>query len=352
MAENGNYTSVELTSPTEESLPVYSSTWTQAVPEKEPKKRWNWRSWSDWTSACRNVPHLCSTTWRTLRSTTPAEWASAYADAPYAFNRAIGSYPNPNGSRLSWRLILSKEQWLAFFLVWTFGITPMILTGYFTPRSGYPNGFRPFYGIFQDKIQSCGNSFGTPENGTVSGVEKLFVLDKTVGSFTFSQAKVMDVAWDVLIGRGVQLVAWWVGYIVFSDALLRAIERHPASFRIFQRIALEGPSLMALWTLVRELWCAKSKRTRALFFYMWLSTLYIISIPMFLSAMTGYDSTSIPWVSLDDSNNIIPASTLKQSGLAVGTWTETWNENLCFDYDQYNRIYSALYLRRDSCKSD
>jgi hypothetical protein len=350
MEENGNYTSVELTSPTEESLPAYSSTWTRDVPEKEPKKRWNWRSRSDWSSASRNVPHLCSTTWKTLRSTTPAEWASAYVDAPYTLDKAIDSYTNGSWSKRN--LIPSKDQWLAFFMVWTFGITPMILTGYFTPQSGNSNGFRPFYGIFEDKIQSCGTSFGTPENGTVSGVEKLFVLDKTVGSFTFSQAKTMDVAWDVLIGRGVQLVAWWVGYIVFSDALLRAIERHPASFQIFQRIALEGPSLMALWTLVKELWCAKSKRTRALFFYMWLSTLYIISIPMFLSAMTGYDSTSIPWVSLDDSNNIIPASALKESGLAVGTWNETWKDKMCFDYDQFTDLYNTLSERRDSCKFD
>lgn len=345
--ENSNYTSVELTSPTEESLPAYSNSWAQDVPEKETKKRWNWKSKSDWVSAYRGAPHVLNATWKSLRPNL-TEWASAYENAPHVFNRALDSYSNGSWSR--WNLIPSRKQWLAFFLVWAFGIAPMILTGYFTPMESNPNGYRPFYGIFQDKIQGCGESFGTPENATVSGIEKLFVLDRTFGRFTFSQAKTMDVAWDVLISRGVQLVVWWVGYIVFSDALLRAIERHPASFEIFQRIALEGPSLLSLWTLVKELWRAKSKRTMALFFYMWLSTLYITSIPMFLSAMTGYDSTSIPWVSLDDSNNIVPAATLKLSGLAQGTWNETWQDSQCFDYNIYNKILMALYARRNHCK--
>jgi hypothetical protein len=148
----------------------------------------------------------------------------------------------------------------------------------------------------------------------------------------------------------VQLLAWWVGYIVFSDALLRAIERHPASFQIFQRIALEGPSLLSLWNLMKELWYAKSKRTKALFFYMWIATLYIISIPMFLSAMTGYDSTSIPWVSLDNSNNIVPASALKFSLLTSGPWNQTWGEPVCVDYDMYTKTREAMSSRRRFCK--
>jgi hypothetical protein len=232
------------------------------------------------------------------------------------------------------------EQLYAFLLVIVFAMIPMTIL--FVSTS--------VYGVFQDKVISCGNSFGTPENATVSGIEKLFVLDSTFGKFTFSQVKVLDVAWDVFIGRGVQLLAWWIAYIVFNDALLRAIERHPASFQIFQRIALEGPSLLSLYTLVRELWCARSHRTKALFFYIWISTLYIISIPMLLGAMTGYDSTSIAWVSLDDSNNIIPAAALKSAYLVHGTWNDTWENDVCFGQDMYSAVQPAQSERRDNCK--
>jgi hypothetical protein len=343
MMNDSNYASVELSSPTEESLPPYESSWGRDVEEKEEKKRWKWQSRKGCASGLANISGVCNETVKTLRGTTRAEWIAAYQNAPHAVHQFLESTTNGEWSKT--RLIPSRQQLYAFLLLLILGVLPMALLGFLTV------GDRPFQGVFQDKIQSCGYSFGTPENATVTGIEKLFVLDRTFGQFTFSAAKTIDVAWDVLIGRGVQLLAWWVGYIVFSDALLRAIERHPASFQLFQRIALEGPSLLSLWTLIKELWCAKSKQTKVLFFYMWMSTLYIITIPMFLSAMTGYDSTSIPWVSLDDSNNIVPAATLQMSVVTTGPWNETWKQNACLDYSYYSRKSSALYLRRQACKS-
>jgi hypothetical protein len=245
--------------------------------------------------------------------------------------------------RLSWK------QVIAFLLVVVFAVLPLALLGYFTPENEFEPGYHPFYGIFQDKVLGCGDSFGIPENATIHGVESLFALDRTFGRFTFGQVKTLDVAWDVLVGRGVQLLAWWIGYIVFSDALLRVIERHAATFQIFQRIALEGPSLLSLWTLVKELWGAKSKRTRFLFFYMWLSTLYITSIPMLLSAMTGYDATSIAWVSLNENNNIVPSSALERTVYVRGTLDEPFDEPACVDYALSWSIETAQSMRRSLC---
>jgi hypothetical protein len=315
MTEERLYETV-LSSPTEESLPPYSATWGNDVIEKKPKKRWNWGSWSKWPPSYQNVPQTFYLLW-------DQAWPIIKRFKP------------------------SLKQLLAFSLLASFGILPLGLLGHFT-RDG-----STFSRIFQDKLQTCGNSFGTPENATVTGIENLFVLDNTFGRFTFSQAKTIDVVWDVVIGRGVQLLAWWIGYVVFCDALLRAIERHPASFEIFQRIALEGPSLLSLWTLVKEQWCAKSKRTRALFFFMWLSTIYIISIPMFISAMTGYDSTSIPWVSLEDNNpnNIVATSMLKQSWVVHNAGNVTFGEGVCMDYTLYSDVWNALSVRRGRCRS-
>lgn len=317
-----------LSSPTQESLPPYSPGWRQDgdVGEKEGESRGKKSSyWDRWS-----------------------EWAVAYGEAPHVFKTAFDSLWTSKRSRA-----IMREQILALLLVAVFGVMPMVFLGHFTPegRGSYvfSPGQRPFYAIFQDKVMACGNSFGTPENATVTGVEKMFVLDKTFGRFSFSQVKTIDVIWDIAVGRGVQMIAWGVGYSVFSDALLRAIERHPASFRIFQRIALEGPSILSLITLVKELWRAKSKRTRALFLYIWLATLYIISIPMFLSAMTGYDSTSIPWVALDDDNNIVPASTLENSWLVTGTYNETFKQ-VCLNPNDYYKTNSEIWLRMRHCK--
>ncbi|KAF2823952.1 hypothetical protein CC86DRAFT_372107 [Ophiobolus disseminans] len=313
-------------SPTE-TLPAYSTTWGNDIAREKPRKSWNW--WKlryGWNSACRPI----------------AQRSKSACDAAWRFMCARG-WPFLRA------LTPSLRQVLAFLLVLVFGVAPMAFLGYYTPIGQSSPGNRPFYGVFQDKVLSCGDSFGTPENSTISGIEKFFVLDKTFGRFSFAEVKSLDVAWDILVGRGVQMIAWWVGYVVFSDALLRAIERHPTSFQIFQRIALEGPSLLSLWTLVKELWCSRSKRTKALFFYMWMATFYIMCIPMFLGAMTGYDSTSIAWVSLDDDNNIVTAESIERSGVVMGTPDKTFDEPICADEDSSYRAYNEKIMRRNDC---
>jgi len=248
MAKELNF-DIVLPSPTgsEQTLPLYSETWTHNAIEKGGSKRWD-----------RRLRSNCAPTFKTVVSKTKV-----------AFNVTWKFTRDRMLRKISW------PQVYAFSLLLVFGAAPLIALGQFTRESDYWYQ-RAFVRVFEDKVLGCGNSFGVPKNSTVSGFEKVFVLDQKFGKFSFSQVKIVDVAWDILVGRGVQLLAWWIGYNVFSDSLLRAIERHPASFQIFQRIALEGPSLLSLWTLAKELWCAKSKRTKALFFYIWMSTLYII----------------------------------------------------------------------------
>jgi hypothetical protein len=312
-------------SPTEDTLPPYSPTWGNDVVEDNKRQSWKWTSRIHWTSLCRTAKSKTKSalgvTWTFLR--------------------------NQGWSGLK-KCIPSKTQVLAFLLLVTFGAAPMLILAHFT-TIGFGSFQRPFYRVFSDKVLTCGNSFGNPQNSTVWGIANLFVLDNTFGYYSFSQVKTLDVAWDILVGRGVQLLAWYVGYVVFSDALLRAIERHPASFEIFQRIALEGPSLHSLWTLLKELWRARSKQTKALFLYVWMSTLYITCIPLFLGAMTGYDSNSIAWVSLDNSENIVPASLIELSGLVRKISNETLSETVCFDYTAWSNARVRLNVLYGTC---
>ncbi|KAF1850871.1 uncharacterized protein K460DRAFT_400909 [Cucurbitaria berberidis CBS 394.84] len=330
MTEDRKY-ETGLTTASEESLPppAYSRTWGNDSVKSEGK-RGSWRS---------------SWTWK-------PKWTWSLQHGSSSIYRTAQKKVKPMLLNLR-DIRVSKKQCIALFLVISCSVVPFILLGYYTPPNDSDPGIMPFMGIFQGKVIGCGDTLhGTPQNAKVSGIENLFVLDKTFGSLTFSQVKMIDVVWDVLLGRGVQILAWWVGYVVFSDALLRAIERHPASFRIFQRIALEGPSWLSVWTLMQEVWVAKSRRTKALFLYMFLSTCYILSVPLLLSAMTGYDSTTIAWVSLGDDNNIVPASRLDQSWIIWGTRNETWERNVCkptsLMWDLQS--FSSDHLRYCSCQ--
>ncbi|KAF2258661.1 hypothetical protein CC78DRAFT_586827 [Lojkania enalia] len=238
----------------------------------------------------------------------------------------------------------TKKQTYAFLLLLVFGILPFAIVGHFT--KDYDG--HPFNYAFGTKVISCGESFGEPQNSTVSGTEALFVLDFTFGKFPFSQVKIIDVAWDICLGRGAQLLAWFLSYVVFTDSLLRVIERHPASYETFTHICLEGPCIASMWSLCRDLGRTHSKRTWALFFYMLLSSAYVLSVPTILSAMTGYVSTSISWVDVEGSDQIVPASNFHYSYIVYNAGNVTFN-NTCSVNDQLMNFVTDKNARWSFC---
>lgn len=318
--------------------PLQARTWGNDCVQDERKRQ-------EWTSTLR---------WKLRWSWKISDyWKAAYRSskkaATFAWSKILAVFQNVLWPLLK-RISITWKQTFALFLVLTCGFTPLIILGYLTAAT---NGTKllPFYGVFMDKTLMCGQGFSdAPQNATISGIENLFVLDNTFGRFSFSQVKTIDVLWDLLVGRGLQIFAWWIAYIVFSDALLRVIERHPASFRVFQRIALEGPSLHSLWTLIKEIWTAKDRKTKALFAYMIVSITFVLCVPIFLGAMTGYDSTNIAWVDVDDSNNIVPASMVKEAWIILGTKNQTFEHPVCKDYNEQSVASSAAYDRLGRCE--
>jgi hypothetical protein len=270
------------------------------------------------------------------------------------------------GPSLSWTAQTSSQFWqdraspllrkipfptrqiVAFIILMISGLAPLVAI---LAQRDHRGRMTFIDAAFGKKVLGCGTGvFGEPQNATVVGTEAVFVLDAAFGRFTFSQVKTMDVAWDILVGRGVQLLAWLASYAVFSDSLLRLIERHDASFQTFKCITLEGASLMTAWRLVTQLFGRKSKRTWALFCYMLVSTLYILAIPALLSAMTGYDSRTIPFVSVGKDDNIVPASYFKYGYMVMKVGNSTLDPPTCEaaeQLDQWSTIKSSL---RTGCK--
>jgi hypothetical protein len=241
------------------------------------------------------------------------------------------------------------KQLGAFLVFFCAGFVPFIAVTRATDR---------FHGVFQSKEIPCGNTpdekqslYFRPENVTAEGWEALFALDSTFGKFSFAEAKTVDVTWDVLVGRGLQLIFWYIGYIVFSDAILRVIERHPATYQTFTDITLQGPSLMSMWTLTKDLFRTRSRRTCALFFFLVLSTTYILTVPVFVGAMTGYVNRAEAWVELEG-DNIVPAKDLANTWAIVGVKNSTNGTtplNECSKDDSIKEIIMDLQSRVYEC---
>jgi hypothetical protein len=223
----------------QEPLPPYSSSWGGDVVVDEEKKS------------------------EEPRARMGMAWRQAKAHTGLAAQRTMSLSRNKAWPALR-KIRFTKKQVYAFLILLALGLLPFILVALLSGFS--TTGGAPLGALFGSKTITCGDAFGTPQNSTVSGIEALFVLDATFGRFAFSQVKVIDVAWDVCLGRGAQLLAWYISYIVFSDALLRVIERHSASYQTFIHITIEGASFATMWALVKDLFRTKSKRTWSLFF--------------------------------------------------------------------------------------
>ncbi|KAF2811024.1 uncharacterized protein BDZ99DRAFT_293556 [Mytilinidion resinicola] len=206
------------------------------------------------------------------------------------------------------KMRLSKKQCCAFFLLAVFAVLPCVLMFSLDTGSDPSSPSGPFGA----KTLLCGQLiYGYDDyknNSTVKGIQGLFIVDAAYGNMSFSLVKFIDILWDLFVGRGVQFLAWYVSYVVFTDALLRVIERHPAPFRTFTHLTLEGASLSSMGALVRDMKRYPSRRTKWLFVYIILSTGYVLSLPTILGAMTGYVSTSKAFVTMqdDDSSQMVP----------------------------------------------
>jgi hypothetical protein len=241
---------------------------------------------------------------------------------------------------------LIKKQFAALAILCCAGLAPFFIVLKKTDN---------FHGVFAKKSISCSDYAYDETSSDTGGWEALFTLDDISGKFSFAEAKSIDVSWDVAVGRGVQLLFWYIGYYVFSDALLRLVERHPAPYQTFTDLILQGPSIISIWTLLKDLFRTSSRRTCALFIFMVLSIIYILSTPVFIGAMTGYVSRTTAWVTLEGSSEMVPYAECEPRKFIVWGVKEPGSVNItriddCSASETIDGIIQDLTTRLPQCE--
>jgi hypothetical protein len=179
--------------------------------------------------------------------------------------------------------------------------------GYILPRDCYPNGLWKEAGGATWRIMDS-SYFFTP--------------NLSFGSMTFTQVKVIDVAWDLLVGRGGQLLLAYVNYRVFNEWLVYHMEMHLTSYKLYTAVAFETTSLGTLGVLGKE-FLAFGKGTWKRFFRwlailsMLISTFYVLAFPTLMAAMTGYITTYEAYVE-DYSGDLIDWDKVRTVWAIVG----------------------------------
>ena len=242
-------------------------------------------------------------------------------------------------SSFPWKsfLVISLLPLALYPVVVLAGLAEQASIGYIKLRDCYPNGrWKELPGA----------------NWRIMDSSYFFTPNLSFGSMTFTQVKVIDIAWDLLIGRGGQILLAWVNYRVFNEWLYYHMEMHKTSYKLYTSLAFSTTSLTTLGVLGKE-FLSFGKGTWKRFFRwlgilsMLLSTLYVISFPTLMAAMTGYITTSEAYIE-DSDRNLIEWSNVKELYL-VGVVEDSHRINYTRPLvaTQYN---TALVAAISACK--
>ncbi|SCN63954.1 uncharacterized protein FFB20_00171 [Fusarium fujikuroi] len=108
------------------------------------------------------------------------------------------------------------------------------------------------------------------------------------GRFSFGTAKLIDVVWDLVVGRGGQTVMAFVSWRVFVQYLQLSLVTKPATYSTVWLIKIQKDnSALATWRLASGFFKVGLASKKVMCFIVW-SALFILAFPTFASSMTGY----------------------------------------------------------------
>jgi hypothetical protein len=184
-------------------------------------------------------------------------------------------------------------------LILTAVMVPPILVLFAKPTDNAGYAFCDSEGNF---YLNSGPSFWAPSQA--------FEITLAFGSFSFSNAKLIDVMWDVVIhsyqelgitkltilkviGRGGQALLTFISYRVFSQCLTRLMEQSSVTISTFESISLRGStSINSIFLLIKDFLANTTARARFCMGWVIFASLYMLFFQTLLSAMTGYVGTS------------------------------------------------------------
>ncbi|KAK5712069.1 hypothetical protein LTR15_012138 [Elasticomyces elasticus] len=146
-------------------------------------------------------------------------------------------------------------------------------------------------------------------------------LDITMGSgkLTFPQAKGIDIVWDLVAGRGGQVVMTVLSYPILRRTLTYCMEKQSVPFSLFSSFThgqVSVRSLFALATCDRHVSQSRARSILTarswLFAAMALVGTYLLAFPTIVTSMAGYQSNLAPFAK-DPTNpdSLLPVSRMQ-----------------------------------------
>jgi len=137
--------------------------------------------------------------------------------------------------------------------------------------------------------------FGNPYNlWSASG---FFQITLGWGRMSFAVAKAIDVAWDVVFGRGGQALLASISWRAFADYTSVSMQARPVTYQTFQTIFLQDqPGIWSTFYLARDFARSRGLQSRVMMTIMVFVAVFILLFPTLGSAMTGYSANNDAYI--------------------------------------------------------
>ncbi|THY73873.1 hypothetical protein D6C87_06699 [Aureobasidium pullulans] len=114
---------------------------------------------------------------------------------------------------------------------------------------------------------------------------------------SFTAAKVIDLAWSMLVGRGYQAIAAYACYRLFTGILYLTAEQQSISARTYSAVAFYATSLWSSGSIFRTIRLEKLRLFNKLaFVWMLISVMYLLFVVTMADLMTGYVAGQAMWL--------------------------------------------------------
>jgi hypothetical protein len=168
----------------------------------------------------------------------------------------------------------------------------------------------------------------TNKRATVSPYwDRQLFLSVTMGfhGLTFVQAKAIDICFDLVVGRGSQVLVALATYPILRRSILRSMEVRELSLALLLPFFMERLSVYSLWAMVANMRARRAKpktddQTEQIEFrrarvridwrviLVFLVGCYVLALPTFTSVMTSYQSRSAPYMPSNGSEGYFSAN--------------------------------------------
>jgi hypothetical protein len=231
--------------------------------------------------------------------------------------------PELQGSGKRNRQIALLGPWLIFIAICAAiaALFSVVTTQGVGVSTGFTDGL--FYCDTSEKIRYAyaDNAFGT----TSPYWDSDLFLSVTMGfhGLTFTQAKAIDICFDLIVGRGSQVLLALAIYPLLRRALLRSMEVREFSLALVLPFFMERLSGYTLWAMLTNTRIVRKKEpepgqqiARSRIRIDWRIMLillvgcYVLAVPTFLSAMTSYQARGQPFFPVDNGSSYMSAENI------------------------------------------